>query len=227
MIEYDFLEKKSVEQLNTKYGRFYRFEGKIYPSVTTVITKSLKDEGLKSWREWVGEEEANRITTQACNRGTAVHRIAEKYILSEDYRTGEMPVNLYDFEGMKPHLEKITRVYGCEYPLGSHEIATVGTTDCLCEFDGVTAVLDFKTARRAKKEEFLYAYFLQTTTYAMMAEEMYKMAVPRVVVILAVDHERPGLYVRDSSELRPDVWRLFNRRNYRSIWGHLRKEKEK
>lgn len=202
------------------------FEGKAYPSVTTVIGKSMKEEGLRAWREWIGCEEADKITTQACNRGTAFHRIAEKYLLSQDYKTGEMPVNLYDFEGVKPHLERVTKIYGCEYPLGSHRIKTAGTADCICEFDGETTILDFKTSRKSKKEEYLFGYFIQATTYAMMVEEIYQMSVPRLAIIMMVNHEPVEVYSRPNEAYREEVWKIFNLKNYRRIWGQYLERKD-
>ena len=58
------------------------------PSVTTILSATQseeKRESLKAWRERVGEEEATRIEDQSGARGTAMHKILEKYILEEGY----------------------------------------------------------------------------------------------------------------------------------------------
>jgi hypothetical protein len=69
----------------------------------------------------VGEEEAKKIMVQASRRGTAVHRIAEKYVLNEDnYAQGAMPSGLDSFKSLKQYLDKhVDNIYGVELPLHS------------------------------------------------------------------------------------------------------------
>ena len=53
------------------------------PSVTTILDKtqsSEKREALARWREAKGEEIAARIVDTSAARGTAMHKILEKYI---------------------------------------------------------------------------------------------------------------------------------------------------
>ena len=68
--------------------RHYILNNEKLPSVTTVLkhTESAeKRESLAAWRERVGEAEATRIVDSAGARGTAMHKILEKYILGEGY----------------------------------------------------------------------------------------------------------------------------------------------
>ena len=58
------------------------------PSVTTILDKTQsaeKREGLKYWRERVGEKEATEIVERAAIRGTAMHKILERYIIEQGY----------------------------------------------------------------------------------------------------------------------------------------------
>ena len=58
------------------------------PSVTTILSKTSpaeKEEGLRKWREKMGEETATRIVDEAAARGTAMHKILERYIGEEGY----------------------------------------------------------------------------------------------------------------------------------------------
>ena len=48
-----------------------------YISITTLLSNLSKD-GIQKWRERVGEEEANRISTKASRQGTAVHALCEQ-----------------------------------------------------------------------------------------------------------------------------------------------------
>ena len=56
--------------------------GEMYPSVTTVLGSRDKS-WLYEWRKKVGEEEANRISQRAANRGTRLHKICEDYICNK------------------------------------------------------------------------------------------------------------------------------------------------
>ena len=56
------------------------------PSVTTILDKTQpaeKREALRKWREAKGEEEATRIVDESASRGTAMHKILEKYIIED------------------------------------------------------------------------------------------------------------------------------------------------
>ena len=53
-----------------------------YPSVTTVVGL-LNREHIKLWRERVGEDTANRISTGAAKRGTSFHQVVEDYLRQE------------------------------------------------------------------------------------------------------------------------------------------------
>ena len=69
--------------------RHYEINGnEKLPSVTTILSATQpieKTESLKAWRARVGEDSATRIVDEAAARGTAMHKILEKYILQEGY----------------------------------------------------------------------------------------------------------------------------------------------
>jgi len=69
--------------------RHYEINGiEKLPSVTTILKATEPDEkreSLQAWRDRVGEAEATRIVDSAGARGTAMHKILEKYILQEGY----------------------------------------------------------------------------------------------------------------------------------------------
>ena len=63
----------------TDTGRTYTApDGSSYPSITTVLGV-LSEDAIRAWRERVGEDEANKISGRASNRGTRVHSIVERY----------------------------------------------------------------------------------------------------------------------------------------------------
>ena len=58
------------------------------PSVTTILSATEpaeKKEGLKRWREKMGEAAATRIVDESAARGTAMHKLLEMDILKKGY----------------------------------------------------------------------------------------------------------------------------------------------
>ena len=75
------LETKTVDR-----KRFYLTpEGKMYPSITTVLQKS-KMQGLMEWRKRVGDDVANYIARTAAQRGTKVHHMCEDLINNKEVK---------------------------------------------------------------------------------------------------------------------------------------------
>jgi ATP-dependent exoDNAse (exonuclease V) beta subunit len=169
-------------------------------SVTTLLGEKLDKTALLEWRAKVGEEEANRISTQAARRGTAIHNIAERYLLNEsNYGKGEMPVNVESFLPIKSALDNhVDNIRGVELALYSKALGCAGRTDLVAEFDGKLSIIDFKTSRKEKKEDWIESYFLQSTIYSMMFQRLYGMEVTQVAIIITVDHEKkPQVFVKD------------------------------
>lgn len=188
-----------LEQLtrsNIDGKRIYQTpSGEGYPSVTTVLG-ILGKEDLMAWRRRVGEEEANRISTQAARRGTAVHKLCEEYLNNNpDYSKKHMPANIDMFNKMKPILdEKINNIWYQECFLYSNELQTAGQVDCICEWNGELAVVDFKTSRKLKKEEWILNYYMQVSFYAKAFEEMTGTQINKGIVFIGVDNEDPQVF---------------------------------
>ena len=143
---------------------------------------------FRSWRERVGEQEANKISKRATDRGTAVHALIEKYLNNEDVSTQDLMPNVKNlFVKMKPELAKLNNIHCLEERLFSHELRLAGTVDCIAEHNGVLSVIDFKTANRLKKKEDIGNYFMQGAAYSTMFTEMTGIPIEQVVIIIGVD----------------------------------------
>ena len=181
-------------------------------SVTTIISEKSDKTALYEWRKKVGEEEANRISTQAARRGTSIHKIAERYVLNEEniYKD-EMPINVETFKSIQNILDDhVDNILGVELPLYSKALKCAGRTDLVAEYDGVLSIIDFKTSRKLKKLEWIENYLLQSTVYSMMFEWTYKIAVPQFVIIIAVDDEKtPQTFVMERSKYVDKVLEVF------------------
>lgn len=183
-IHHDIAKLKRVDSPN---GRVYETpSGKAYPSVTSVTGLHGKAE-IFAWRKRVGEEEANRISKRATTRGTRVHSLCENYLNNE-----EVVVDMFDqhtFKSIKSSLDRIDNIHALEAQLYSDHLRVAGTVDCIAEWDGKLAVIDFKTSSRVKTRDEIYSYFQQCAAYAVMFEERTGIPVSRLVILMSVDGE--------------------------------------
>ncbi len=181
-------------------------------SVTTILSEKLDKTALLEWRKRVGEEEANRISAQSTRRGNSIHKIAERYVLNEEnIYQNEMPVNVESFQPIKSALDDhVDNILGVELPLCSKALGCAGRTDLVAEYDGKVSIIDFKTSKKLKKEEWIENYFLQSTVYSMMFERIYSISVPQIVIVITVDDELEAQkFVMERSQYVNKVIELF------------------
>jgi len=199
---HNFVDLPDLETVSVDGKRHYVTPEGTFPSVTTVLSEKLSKDGLEAWRLRVGEEEARKISTQAANRGTAIHALAESYLLNnKDWKKGAMPANLDTFSRIKPHLDlNVGTIYGVEVPLWSSKLKTAGRTDLIAGWKGINSIIDFKTSRKLKAENQIEGYFIQATCYSLMAEERTSLKVPQIVIIVAVDHEDTQVFVKNRDD---------------------------
>ena len=192
---------------NINGGRVYTTpEGNKYSSVTTVLGELIKAD-IQKWRKSIGEEQANKITGKASRRGTSLHSVCESYIKNEDgYLTGEMPHITELFQTIEPTLQKIDNIHGVELALYSNHFEIAGRTDLIAEFDGTLSAIDYKTSNKIKKKEWCENYFAQGSFYAIAYEELTRIPVPQVVIIIAVENEQPQLFVEKRDDWVHKIW---------------------
>ena len=169
-------------------------DGNKYISITT-LRSNLSKAGIQKWRNRVGAEEANRISTKASRQGTGVHSICESYIKNEaGFLDGRMPNEVEMFQSIESLLDCIDDVHCVEGALYSDELKLAGRTDLIAEFDNQLAVIDYKTSRKIKTWEMCHSYFMQGAFYAMAYEERTGIPINNIVIIMAVENEKPLLF---------------------------------
>ena len=108
LFKHTLVPKAELTTQNINGQRFYSLpDGTLLKPVTSVLSEKLDKTALLEWKARVGEEEAQRISVQAARRGTAIHNIAERYVLNEDryYSPNEMPINIESFKPIKSVLD--------------------------------------------------------------------------------------------------------------------------
>ena len=159
-----------------------------YPSVTSVIS-FINRQKFAEWRARVGVEEADRVSRQATTRGTKLHRVFEVYLQNGDYKALDeykVPLIQLMFQAAKSSLDsRLDSIYQQETTMSSDKLCLAGTVDLICEVDGELAIVDFKTSKQQKPEDWLEDYFVQLSAYwAMFAEKTG--VVPKKLVVFLV-----------------------------------------
>ena len=184
----------NLKATTTAEGRRYRVDDSLYPSVTTVIGHSKK-KSIMEWRRRVGEEEANKISKRASTRGNKTHKLAELYLSNQSInKYKDDPLSMGMFYQIKPYLDSIDNIHALEESMSSRLLKMAGRVDCIAEYKGELAIIDFKTSSKYKREEWVHDYFAQETAYAIMFQELTGLIPKKLVTIIACETGEPQIF---------------------------------
>ena len=161
-------------------------------SITSVIS-NYKKEFFDAWRKRVGEDVADKKTKRATSRGTDTHTLIEHWLKNEDLPTVQ-PLSEMLFKIAKPALARIDNIHSLEGALYSRYLGIAGTVDCIAEFDGELAIIDFKTSEKPKPRKWIDGYFVQCCAYACMLHELTGLSVKKFVIIMACENGDVEIY---------------------------------
>ena len=166
-----------VKQINLEGKRLYEApDGTKTPSVTTILSKTKDMTHLIAWKKRVGEQEAQRITTEAAGVGTAMHNNLERFLIGEERKPGNnlvhVQANKMADEIIKNALCDVDEIWGIEQALYYPEMYS-GTTDLVGVYKGKPAIMDFKQTNKPKKKEWVEDYFMQLAAYALAHNAVY------------------------------------------------------
>ena len=154
----------------------------------TSITSFWNREKFAKWRKKIGEDKANEITRKATSRGTDTHTLIEHYLLNEETLPKVQPISDFLYKISKPTLNNIDNIHALEGSLYSKQLGVAGTVDCIAEYDGELAVIDFKTAAAPKPRDWIDGYFVQAAAYACMYYELTGISVKKLVIIMTCEN---------------------------------------
>jgi ATP-dependent exoDNAse (exonuclease V) beta subunit len=168
-------------------------DGSKVPSVTTILDKTKPEEkkqALNEWRKRVGVENAQKITTEAANRGTRMHTYLEHYVKNSELKDrGTNPFGWASHAMAQTVIEdglvNVDEFWGVEIPLYFPKLYA-GTTDCVGIHQKDESILDFKQTNKPKKQEWIEDYYLQLTAYALAHNEVYGTNIRKGVVLMCV-----------------------------------------
>lgn len=166
-------------------------DGAKVPSVTTILDRTKSQESrdaLNKWRNAIGHDRAQAITTEAANRGTRMHSYLEHYVEFDDMKP--LPTNPYGhaswFMAAQVILEgfaQINEIWGSEVPV-YYSGLYAGTTDLVGTHNKEPAIMDFKQSNKVKQREHITDYFLQLCAYAQAHNEMHGTNIRKGVILM-------------------------------------------
>jgi len=209
--KYTYPKLKRIQQDGSR--KYTDGTGEPVPSVTTILDKTSDKTHLIAWRKRVGEAEAQRISTESANWGTKVHDSLEKYTLGEDYVVQgnnliqHMARNAVELMIQKG-LSQVDEMWGVEVGVIAEGLYA-GTSDAVGMFNGVPSIIDFKTAKKIKKREWIENYFLQGCAYALAHNEMFGSDIKQVAILMVDREGEYQDYVINGDEFD----------HYANLWG--------
>ena len=191
------LDLKPLEREHIDGVRYYKIpdEEELIKMVSiTSVTSHFNKEIFINWRKRVGNETADKITKAATTRGTDMHTLTEHYLKNDKELPEVPPISDFLFKIAKPKLNLINNIYALEGPLYSKQLGVAGTVDCIAEYDGELAIIDFKTSKKPKPREWIEHYFVQAMAYGCMLYEMKNIPIKKLVIIMACENGECVVY---------------------------------
>ena len=216
-----------LTELTTQTVNFKRFyetpDGKLYPSITTVLSTRNK-KGLFEWRKRVGDEVANYVARTSAARGTAVHHMCEDYLNNfpvdwpdkwKEHEKKFLPFCLFKQLENKV-LQKIDNIRSQECALFSNKYRVAGRVDCISEYDGKLSIIDFKTSTKERNDEWNENYYIQASAYAEMFEEQTGTPIEQIVILVVTEDGAVQEFVKEKYDYIPLLVETID--NFTKAW---------
>ena len=183
---YQYPELTRVEKNDVRY--YQDSLSNLVPSVTTILSATGDHSGIDAWKRRVGPKTAKAVVDEATTIGTAVHLAIENYLYGKEWEQFTD-----DKMGLLAHqiakrficdcLGDIDEVWGLESGLVLDGLYA-GTADCIGIFRGRPTIIDFKTAKKIKRKDWIEDYFLQGAAYANAHNVMYKTNIESIAILM-------------------------------------------
>jgi len=215
--KYNILTKKSGPN-----GRTYSTpDNENLPSVTTILDATKSEESkkaLKEWRNRVGHQQAQQITTEAAGRGTRMHKWIEDYIKNGFIgEPGSNPYSIQSHKMAKSIIDKglinCEEFWGTEVSLYFPKIYA-GTTDLIGVHQGSPAIMDHKQTNKLKKREWIDDYFSQLVFYGTAHNEVYQTNIKKGVIFMCTADNVYQEFILEGGE-----WEIYESK----MWDRIEK----
>lgn len=164
-----------MTQITTSNGRYYEWQGKKYPSVTTILSKGIPKPGLVPWASkmvatgavedieiWAGmsDEEAisylsglpNAKRNTSANLGSIIHAATESHSLDREHKEISEEARQYVDSFQQFTADWSPKFLFTEQAVFNDTHGYAGTLDSLVRIGRTVWVLDTKTGKRVYPE---------------------------------------------------------------------------
>ena len=159
----------------------YELKGKKLPTTTQVIGRFKNATGLIIWSNQLGLQGLNYFDElkKAGNTGTALHDLAELYILKKEYELPDDPIAIHCFEQFIEWWDSLDcEVIWTEKKFTSKKLNVGGCPDLLVKKDGKYILVDFKTSKAVYSD-----MLIQLSCYAALIKENDGIEIDRAVIV--------------------------------------------
>ena len=129
----------------------------------------------------------------------------------EKHKKDFLPYTLFN-QLKNKSFEFITDVYGQEVTLYSDKYKVAGRADLIANYEHQLSIVDFKTSTSERKDSYNENYYIQTTAYAEMFEELTGQPINQIVILVVTEDGIVQKFVKDKQEYLPlleetlDAW---------------------
>ena len=193
----------------TNGKRYYDINNEKLPSVTSILAATEPPEkkaSLERWRKKLGVDVANKITTEAAARGSKMHAFLEKFLLGklnldllgEKTRESMMADQIIE-NGLR---DKLNSIWGCEAAL-FYPNKFAGAADLIAEdYEGSSAIIDFKQSNSLKKDQWIDSYYLQCAAYSLAHNKVYGTDINKAVILICTKDDLFQRFIVDGDRFK-------------------------
>jgi len=178
---------KQINDTVTRKRVYLTPDGEKLPSVTTILSATKDMTHLNEWKNRIGHDKAQQITTEAAGVGTAMHANLERFLCGMERQPGNNAVHVQANKMadviIENGLSKVNEVWAMEQSLYFPGLYS-GTTDLVGVHEGEPAVMDHKQTNKPKKAEWVEDYYLQLMAYILAHNEVYKTDIKKGVIFM-------------------------------------------
>jgi len=177
--------------------------GDVFPSITTILQKTMSAEKQQSLQNWKEQETAAQyITEESAIIGTQTHKLIENHLNGITQTDEVRLLSVAHFNNLLPYIQKINDIHGIELRLYSNAMKLAGTSDCIAKYDGELSIIDYKTKRSNQQEEWMTDHFIQGTAYSEMFKELTGIEIKQVVILVSSEKNTRMEFVKRTDEYK-------------------------
>ena len=185
--------------------------GDVFPSITTILQKTMSAEKQQSLQNWKEQETAAQyITEESAIIGTQTHKLIENHLNGITQTDEVRLLSVAHFNNLLPYIQKINDIHGIELRLYSNAMKLAGTSDCIAKYNGELSIIDYKTKRSNQQEEWMTDHFIQGTAYSEMFKELTGIEIKQVVILVSSEKNTRMEFIKKTDDYKDLLTQRLN-----------------